>query len=156
MLIKNCPENLLMFNLLLERIHFVLLSTLFCISVIGLFIIAKGWMDAELLRQWLLTFGVLTPVAYVALYILATFLFFSTTPLSYMGGELFGLWRGTLLTMVAVLLAAIATFVFTRIIGREQISQDLTRRCQAVDAEIHQHGMIYLYIAKVLTFWVVM
>jgi uncharacterized membrane protein YdjX (TVP38/TMEM64 family) len=73
-----------------------------------------------------------------------------STPLNLTGGAFFGVWWGTLWTTIAALVAAIAAFAFTRTIGRELVNQKLGGRWNAVDAEIRQGGLFYLFAIRLL------
>ncbi|MGL5796005.1 MAG: TVP38/TMEM64 family protein, partial [Waterburya sp.] len=50
----------------------------------------------------------------------------------------------------AALVAAIAAFVFTRTLGRELVTQKFAGRWQAVDAEIRQGGLFYMFAIRLL------
>mgnify|MGYP001804046625 CR=1 FL=1 len=48
------------------------------------------------------------------------------------------------------MVAAIAAFAFTRTVGRELVSQKLTGRWRAMDTEISQGGLFYLFAIRLL------
>ncbi|MFM2311609.1 MAG: hypothetical protein RLZZ04_885 [Cyanobacteriota bacterium] len=128
---------------------FVLL-VLFCIIATGVGVLAIGGIDRQKLQTWLETMGLWAPLIYIVLYTLGTLLILPSTPLNLTGGAIFGIWWGTLWTTIAALVAAIAAFAFTRTIGREWVSQKLAGRWSAVDAEICQGGLFYLFAIRLL------
>jgi uncharacterized membrane protein YdjX (TVP38/TMEM64 family) len=128
---------------------FVLL-VLFCIIATGVGFLAIGGIDRQQLQTWLETMGLWAPLIYILLYTLGTLLILPSTPLNLTGGAIFGIWWGTLWTTIAALVAAIAAFAFTRTIGREWVSQKLAGRWSAVDAEICQGGLFYIFAIRLL------
>jgi uncharacterized membrane protein YdjX (TVP38/TMEM64 family) len=128
---------------------FVLL-VLFCIIATGVGVLAIGGIDRQQLQTWLETMGLWAPLIYILLYTLGTLLILPSTPLNLTGGAIFGIWWGTLWTTIAALVAAIAAFAFTRTIGREWVSQKLAGRWSAVDAEICQGGLFYMFAIRLL------
>lgn len=130
--------------------HSLVLLTIGCsiFTLIGVVVI--GGIDRQQLQTWLEAMGVFAPIIYILLYTVATWLILPSTPLNLTGGAIFGIWWGTLWTTVAALLGAIASFGFTRTIGRELITRKLAGRWDAVDAEIRQGGLFYMFAIRLL------
>ena len=124
--------------------------TIFCIVTTGIGVGIIGGIEPEVIQVWLAKMGIFAPIIYVALYIVATLLILPSTPLNLTGGAIFGVWWGTVWTTIAALIAAIAGFVFTRFLGREYMKRKLVRRWDAVDAEIRQGGLFYLFAIRLL------
>ena len=131
------------------KIRFFLLAII-CIIITGLSIYFIGGIDREWLQLWLREMGVWAPMIYISLYILGTLLILPSTPLNLTGGAIFGTWWGPLWTTVAAVVAAVAAFAFTRSIGRELIAKKLAGRWQAIDAEIGQGGLFYMFAIRLL------
>lgn len=128
----------------------VIFLTVFCIVATGIGIIIIGGIDRQQLEIWLEKMGIFAPIIYLVLYTIGTLLILPSTPLNLTGGAIFGIWWGTLWTTVAALVAAIAAFAFTRTVGRDFISQKLAGRWSAVDAEIRQGGLFYMFAIRLL------
>jgi uncharacterized membrane protein YdjX (TVP38/TMEM64 family) len=128
----------------------LVLLTLFCIVATVIGVLALGGIDRLQLQSWLETMGLWAPVIYIVLYTLGTLLILPSTPLNLTGGALFGIWWGTLWTAIAAVVAAIAAFAFTRTIGRQWVYHKLAGRWSAVDAEIRQGGLFYLFAIRLL------
>ncbi len=122
------------------------LLTIICIVVTGLGIYFLGGIDQEQLRVWLQQMGIWAPIIYISLYTLGTLLILPSTPLNLTGGAIFGTWWGTLWTTVA----AVVAFAFTRSIGRKLMAKKLAGRWQAIDAEIGQGGLFYMFAIRLL------
>lgn len=130
--------------------HSIVLLTIGCsiFTLIGVVVI--GGINRQQLQTWLEAMGIFAPIIYILLYTVATWLILPSTPLNLTGGAIFGIWWGTLWTTVAALLGAIACFGFTRTIGRELITRKLAGRWDAVDAEIRQGGLFYMFAIRLL------
>ena len=109
-----------------------------------------GGIDPEQIQNWLQQAGIWAPVIYILVYVVATILVLPSTALNLTGGAIFGPWIGTLWTSVAAIVAAIAAFAFTRTIGRQLIEKRLAGRWQALDAEIRQGGVFYMFAIRLL------
>ena len=130
-----------------QRIIFLTICCLI-ITVIGVFIIKD--IDLKKLQVLLNKMGTWAPIIYVILYTLATLLILPSTPLNLTAGALFGTWWGTFWTTIAAILAAISSFAFTRTLGRKYITQKLAGKWEAMDAEISQGGLFYLFAIRLL------
>ncbi len=128
----------------------ILLLTIICILATGLGMFILGGIDRQQLQFWLEKMGILAPIIYIILYTIGTLLILPSTPLNLTGGAIFGIWWGTLWTTVAALVAAIVAFAFTRTVGRDLIAKKLAGRWEAVDAEIYQGGLFYMFAIRLL------
>ncbi len=128
----------------------VFLLTIICIAITGLGIYFLGGINQEKLQIWLQQMGIWAPIIYILLYTLATLLILPSTPLNLTGGAIFGTWWGTLWTTLAAVVAAVAAFAFTRSIGREFVARKLAGRWEAIDAEIAQGGLFYMFAIRLL------
>lgn len=128
----------------------IILLTIFCIVVTAIGVYLIGGIDQQQLQAWLKQMGIWAPIIYIVLYTVGTILILPSTPLNLSGGALFGVWMGTLWTTVAAILAAVVAFAFTRTIGREFIAQKLAGRWEAIDAEMRQGGLFYMFAIRLL------
>ena len=128
----------------------IFLLTIICIIATGLGVLLLGGIDREQLQIWLEQMGILAPIIYILLYTVATLLILPSTPLNLTGGAIFGVWFGTLWTTIAAIIAAIVAFTFTRTVGRELIAKKLAGRWEAIDAEMRQGGLFYMFAIRLL------
>ena len=128
----------------------VFFLTIICIVATGLGIYFLGGIDQEKLQVWLQQVGIWAPIIYITLYTLGTLLILPSTPLNLTGGAIFGTWWGTLWTTVAAIVAAAVAFAFTRSIGRDLIARKLAGRWEAIDAELRQGGLFYMFAIRLL------
>jgi uncharacterized membrane protein YdjX (TVP38/TMEM64 family) len=128
----------------------IFLLTVFCIVVTGIAVYLLGGINPAQLQIWLNRAGIWAPIIYIVLYTLATVLVLPSTALNLTGGAIFGPWLGTLWTSIAAIIAAVVAFGFTRTVGREIIAQRLAGRWQAMDAEMRQGGLFYMFAIRLL------
>lgn len=128
----------------------IFILTIICIVATGIGIFILGGIEQEQLQTWLQQMGIWAPIIYILLYTIGTLLILPSTPLNLTGGAIFGAWVGTLWTTVAAIIAAITAFAFTRTVGRELIAKKLAGRWEAIDAEMHQGGLFYMFAIRLL------
>ncbi|MBD2626378.1 TVP38/TMEM64 family protein [Trichormus variabilis] len=116
-------------------------------GIVGYFL---GGIDPNLIQSWLKAAGIWAPVTYIVIYVVATILIMPSTALNLTGGAIFGPWMGTFWTSIGAIIAAIAAFLFARTIGREIVSQRLAGRWQALDAEVQQGGIFYMFAIRLM------
>lgn len=127
-----------------------ILLLIFCIVVTAIGFYVLGGIEPEQIQVWLERAGIWAPIIYILLYTIGTLLILPSTPLNLSGGAIFGLWWGTLWTTVAAIIAAMVAFGFTRTIGREWVAQKLAGRWEAIDAEVQQGGLFYMFAIRLL------
>ena len=123
---------------------------LICLLATGLAVFLIGGIDPDLIEGWLQQAGIWAPIVYVVVYAIATLLILPSTALNLVGGAIFGPWLGTLWTSIAAIVAAIVAFGFARGIGRRAIAHKLAGRWQAIDAELGQGGLFYMFAIRLL------
>ena len=128
----------------------ILILFVICIIITGLGIYLFGGIDREQIQIWLERAGIWAPIIYIVLYTVATILILPSTPLNLSGGAIFGIWWGTIWTTIAATIAAVVAFAFTRTIGRELVATKLAGRWEAIDAEMHQGGLFYMFAIRLL------
>lgn len=128
----------------------ILLLTIICIVATGGAIYLLGGIEATQIQAWLKSVGIWAPIAYIALYVVATVLVLPSTALNLTGGAIFGPWLGTVWTSLGAIIAAIVAFAFTRTVGREAIAKRLAGRWQAMDAQMRQGGLFYMFAIRLV------
>ena len=75
----------------------------------------------ETARTWTGTLGVLAPVAYVAVYVVATLLGVPGMPFTLLAPLLFGVWPAVAVMIVASTISALAGFLIARYLARDAL-----------------------------------
>ncbi|MDY6786035.1 MAG: TVP38/TMEM64 family protein [Cyanobacteriota bacterium] len=128
----------------------LILLLLFCIIVTAISVFLLGGIQPEQIQQWLDRAGIWAPIIYILLYTIGTLLILPSTPLNLSGGAIFGPWWGTLWTTVAAIIAAVVAFTFTRTAGRDWVAKKFAGRWEAIDAEMRQGGLFYMFAIRLL------
>lgn len=116
-------------------------------------VVALKWLsnwNATEIQATIQQYGLWAPIVYVVLYIVATVLVLPSTVLNLTGGAVFGAWMGIVWTSIGAILAAIASFAFTRTVGRTAIERRLKGRWREMDDEIRQGGLFYLFAIRLV------
>ena len=74
-------------------------------------------LDPAYVKEIVASYGVFAPLVYMGMYVFACMVFFPGTPLTLVGGALFGPIFGTLYTVVGATAGAICAFYFSRAFG---------------------------------------
>ncbi|HBL13439.1 MAG TPA: TVP38/TMEM64 family protein [Cyanobacteria bacterium UBA11162] len=127
-----------------------LLLIIVCIIATGLGVYLLADIDQAQLQTWLKQAGIWAPLIYIILYTVGTILILPSTPLNLSGGAIFGVWWGTIWTSIAAMVAAVVAFAFTRTVGREVVARKLAGRWEAMDAEMRQGGLFYMFAIRLL------
>ena len=128
----------------------IVLVIFICCLATAITLYFLGGIDPEQLRVVLKRAGVWAPILYIGIYVIATALVLPSTVLNLLGGAFFGPWLGTLWTSLAAVIAAVITFAFTRTIGQEWVARKLGNKLQAMDVELQQGGVYYIFAIRLL------
>ncbi|WP_407317478.1 VTT domain-containing protein [Isoptericola halotolerans] len=116
----------------------VLLAVLLALTVVEQ---ARGWDDVQLLRDLVEGAGALGGVVFVAGYALLCLVPIPKAVLTTLGGLLYGLWLGALLSWLAALAGAVLAFVLGRLVGRDAIEGLTQGRVAQADRLLTRHGL---------------
>ena len=100
------------------------------------------------LHQWLAQWGGWAWLAYVAAGIGLVSIGFPRIVLAAVGGAMFGVVLGTLWSQVAMTLAILAPFLYSRHLGRELVARRMGRRLQRFDDLLGQHGFMVVLLIR--------
>lgn len=126
------------------------LLTIICLVATGLSLYLLGGINPEQLQLWLKQAGIWAPIIYILIYTIATILVMPSTALNLTGGAIFGPWLGTLWTSIGAIVAAVVAFIFARTSGREFVARRLAGKWQAMDTEMQQGGLFYMFAIRLL------
>jgi len=121
------------------RCHSRLILLLLIAMAITAVTLNRDKFDPALLDAWLDGFGVLAPVAYVALYVIGTVLFAPGSLFALAGGAMFGPVWGTLLNLTGATIGAGMAFLIARYLAGDWVAQKtggrLKRMIKGIEAE---------------------
>ena len=104
------------------------------------------------LRDWINGFGAIAPAVFVAVYAVAVVAFLPATPLTLLGGLVFGAVWGTLWTWIGATLGAILAFLVGRYAARDLVRSwtENNERVRKLDEEVEKHGWRMLLITRLV------
>ncbi|MDP2600369.1 MAG: TVP38/TMEM64 family protein [Deltaproteobacteria bacterium] len=136
------------------------LLILFISVVLGLYFFTpvRDYLSKEgfvTLEAWIRSQGVLAPLIFGLIYIIATVFALPGSVLTVSGGILFGTLWGTLINLVSATLGASLAFLLTRYLGREFIEKWTRGKLKRFDQKIGEHGfttVFYLRLVPIFPF----
>lgn len=111
-----------------------------------------GLESLDRLKDWIDGFGVIAPVVFIVLYVVATVAFLPGAPLSLLAGLVFGPVWGTVWTVVGATVGATLTFGVGRYAARglvERWTAD-NERVRKLDEGVEAHGWRMLLITRLV------
>ena len=130
---------------------FALLLALCAARLTGLaeYISLDGLND---LRDWIDSFGVVAPVVFIVIYVVATVAFLPGAPLSLLAGLVFGAAWGTVWTVIGATLGATLAFLIGRYAARGLVESwtASNERVRKLDEGVEKHGWRMLLITRLV------
>ena len=125
-------------------------------------VVATAWLtgltdyltldNLNLLRGWINGFGAIAPLVFVAGYAIAVLAFLPATPLTLLGGLVFGAVWGTLWAWVGATLGATLAFLVGRYAARGLVEswKENNERVKRLDEGVEEHGWRMLLITRLV------
>lgn len=104
------------------------------------------------LKAFINSYGMLSPLVFIVIFIIATIAFIPGLPIAVLAGMLFGLWRGTLYVVIGSTIGVSASFLIGRYLGRDLVLKlaGKNERMAKLDGYIKQHGDTILIISRLV------
>ncbi len=96
---------------------------------------------------------VLAPVIFILIYIVATLFFLPATPLSLIGGAIFGAWFGSVYILIGATLGAVLAFLLARFVLRDWVVANVLTRfpqVQKYDTRLEQNGVATVIFLRLI------
>lgn len=110
----------------------------------------RGWPDVSLLRERVDAAGPLGGLVFVGGYAVLCLLPAPKALFTALGGLLYGLWLGALLSWLGALAGAVVAFGLGRWLGRETVDRLLRGRLARVDELLSAHGLGAVVTARLI------
>ncbi|MEW6494752.1 MAG: TVP38/TMEM64 family protein [Cyanobacteriota bacterium] len=124
------------------------------ISLVATLIIAICSFNIQEFLQsvliWVKNLGALGPIAFIAIYNLATVLFIPGSLLTMGGGVLFGLFWGSVYVFIAAALGATFAFLIGRYLSRDWVSRQIegNLKFKAIDEAVGKAGLKIVLLTR--------
>lgn len=105
-------------------------------------------VDANDLRNWILSFGLWSPAIYIIVYTVRPLIFFPASVLSIAGGLAFGAWMGTLYTIIGATLGAMLSFYVAKTVGKKLVRKTWTGNVRKIQSQMEQNGFFYVLLFR--------
>ncbi|ANU23299.1 TVP38/TMEM64 family protein [Planococcus donghaensis] len=105
-------------------------------------------VDANDLRNWILSFGIWSPIFYILIYTVRPLIFFPASVLSIAGGLAFGAWLGTLYTIIGATLGAMLSFYVAKTLGKSFVRKAWTGNVGKIQSQMEQNGFFYVLLFR--------
>ncbi|WP_320047990.1 TVP38/TMEM64 family protein [uncultured Ilyobacter sp.] len=134
-------------------------TTILIAFLIVIFVLYKGGVfdyisleNIKELKNWINSFGVLGPLVYIALYIVACIFFLPGLPITVLGGVVFGPLMGTVYTVIGAGLGMSSAFLVARYLFRESIERKFSDSLifQKIDQGVKNQGWRILMTTRLV------
>lgn len=85
-----------------KKMNYIKIAVIIAIAVASIFVVRK--ISLEEIKTWVLSHGAWAAVIYIATFVVLPIFFFPVPVIVLAGGTIFGLFKGTLYTMIGVLI----------------------------------------------------
>lgn len=132
----------------MKKKHLLLLVGLVACGAVLVAVRQSGVADAfspTALRETILSYGIWAPLIYIGFYILACILFFPASPLTLVGGAVFGPLYGTLYTIAGATVGATCAFIIARYFSQNFMqggTSKIAQQLHVYDEKIAKHGFL--------------
>lgn len=104
---------------------------LIVILAIAFFLIYKKFLvdiTAQSIRDWVSGFGMMAPIAYIFVWVVLPVFFFPVPVLALAGGLSFGLWTGTIYTLIGATINSSLMFWLARVLASDMVNKYLKEK----------------------------
>ena len=138
----------------LEKLKFLILI----VGLIGIIVLVKTFnlgkfFSPSILKETILGYGIMAPIIFIILYILATIFFIPGTPLTISGGLIFGKFVGTFYTIIGATIGATIAFSMSRYLGEsfiEKLLKDKYKKLYQYDEKIKTNGLAVVLFLRLI------
>ncbi len=125
----------------MKNLKFIILLFLIISAIVLLrFTDLGAKLTPDAIRAFVLSFGALSPLIYIAIYSIAPVFMIPGTFISFVAGVAFGGFYGTIYTVIGATFGASAAFLTVRYLGRDFIEGLLKGRLKIFDEGAERHG----------------
>ncbi|MFC4712089.1 TVP38/TMEM64 family protein [Planococcus dechangensis] len=107
-------------------------------------------VDANSIRNWILSFGLWAPLIYIVVYTIRPLIFFPASVLSIAGGLAFGAWMGTIYTIIGATLGALLSFYVASSLGKSLLKKQWSGNAAKIQSQMEQNGFLYVLMFRLI------
>ncbi len=124
-----------------------------CVLVLAEFSGLRDFVTSGDLAATIAKAGPLAPIIFMAVYALASILFIPGTPLTLIGGALFGPLLGTVYVVLGATVGALGAFLLSRYFGGSLISSgtgQIVKRLRSYDKRLSDNGFMTVFVLRLI------
>lgn len=106
--------------------------------------------DLASVRTFILSFGVLAPIIYMVMFTLVPLTLFPDAILAISAGTIFGVFWGSVYTMIGALLGAALSFAIARYLGRDWVLKLIHHKGQWFETGVEKQGFLIILILRLV------
>jgi len=134
----------------MPRLAIRLLLFMVLVACIALAVVFRNEMDSNVIQSWIEQSGVLAPLFFMLIYILATVLFLPGSVLTLLGGALFGPIWGVFINLTAATIGAVLSFVIARHLASDWIAKKSAGRLKQLIEGIDNEGWRFVALVRLV------
>ncbi|WP_461204841.1 TVP38/TMEM64 family protein [Clostridium sp. DL1XJH146] len=133
---------------------FIILILLIIVGFVVVRVLNIQNVSPQVIKQFVLSFGIYAPMIYILAYILRSVLFFPASIFTIAGGLTFGPVWGTIYVVIGASLGAYLSFFLSRILGKEVINKWIGSRITGtkLDQEIGFKAVVIFRLIPIFPF----
>lgn len=117
---------------------------------IGWVISQRGAFDANVIREWVDSAGILGPLVFMAIYIVATVLFLPGSILTLAGGALFGPVLGTFYNLTGATIGATIAFLIARYLASDWVAEKTGGKLKTLLDGVESEGWRFVAFVRLV------
>lgn len=107
-------------------------------------------IDLDAVQEWIAANPLLAPLLFIAIYLLATLIFFPTVLVALMGGALFGSLSGTLFNLLGATAGASVAFFIARYLASNWVERHSRGRLHRLKQGVELHGWLFVALSRLV------
>jgi uncharacterized membrane protein YdjX (TVP38/TMEM64 family) len=124
-------------------------------TILAIIVLTIAWLsrsklqfDPQLIRNWILSYGLFAPLIYIVIYTVRPLIFFPASILSIAGGLAFGALMGTIYTIIGATLGALLSFMIARKVGKNATKKEWKGNFKKIQVQLDKNGFYYVLFCR--------
>ena len=126
----------------------------FMATVLALSLLAVFALDQEItvgtLKEYTQSFGAFAPLIYVLIFTLVPLTLIPNSLLAISGGALFGLYYGSLYTLIGAAFGATLSFGLSRYFGKTLAEKLISNKAQCFSEHAEKNGFLFVFLLRLI------
>lgn len=118
--------------------------------VIILSFIDRDLINIDNIRELILNAGIFAPIIYIIAFSLVPLTFFPDSLLAILGGSLFGLYQGSIFTIIGALIGGSISFFLSRLLGNRFIKPSKNKKLLNIEEILKNQGFLTILILRLI------